>query len=66
MNPAESGYQEIVAEVPMAEMHDFSVFLRQATQGRGSYEFDFVRYEDAPANVAQKVIEQRKAEMAEN
>ena len=66
MNPAESGYQEIVAEAPMAEMHDFSVFLRQATQGRGSYEFDFVRYEDAPANVAQKVIEQRKAEMAEN
>ena len=66
MNPAESGYQEIIAEVPMAEMHDFSVFLRQATQGRGSYTFDFVRYEDAPANVAQKVIEQRKAELAEN
>ena len=66
MNPAESGYQEIIAEVPMAEMHDFSVFLRQATQGRGSYTFDFVRYEDAPANVAEKVIEQRKAELAEN
>ena len=64
MSPAESGYQQIDAEVPMAEMHDFSVFLRQATQGRGSYTFEFVRYEDAPSNVAQKVIEQRKSELA--
>ena len=53
------------AEVPMAEMHDFSVFLRQSTQGRGTYTFEFVRYEDAPANIAQKVIEQRKAEASE-
>ncbi|MBQ5440006.1 MAG: elongation factor G, partial [Clostridia bacterium] len=65
MSPAEAGYQQIDAEVPMAEMHDFAVFLRQATQGRGLFTFEFVRYEDAPANVAQKVIEQRKAELAE-
>ncbi|MBQ3692546.1 MAG: elongation factor G [Clostridia bacterium] len=65
MAPAEQGYQEIDAEVPMAEMHDFSVFLRQSTQGRGTFTFDFVRYEDAPTNIAQKVIEQRKAELSE-
>lgn len=65
MSPAESGSQEIDAEVPMAEMHDFSTFLRQSTQGRGSYTFEFVRYEDAPTNVANKVIEQRKAEAGE-
>ncbi len=61
-NPSEPGYQTIEAEVPMAEMHDFSTFLRQCTQGRGSFTFDFVRYEPAPQNVADKIIEMRKAE----
>lgn len=62
MTPAEDGMQQIDAEVPMAEMHDFATYIRQATQGRGSFTFEFVRYEDAPANVAQKVIESAKAE----
>lgn len=65
MDSSESGYQEINAEVPMAEMHDFSTFLRQSTQGRGTFTFEFVRYEDAPSNIAQKVIEQRKSELSE-
>ena len=62
MNPAGKGRQVVEAEVPMAEMADFATFIRQITQGRGSYEFTFVRYEDCPANVAQKVIEAAKAE----
>lgn len=62
MNPAEDRTQEIVAEVPMAEMSDFATVLRSITQGRGSFTFDFVRYEDAPPAVAQKVIEQAKAD----
>lgn len=57
MNPASEGMQEVVAEVPMAEMHDFATFVRQCTQGRGSFTFTFVRYEDAPEAVAKKVIE---------
>ncbi len=61
MNPAKAGYQTIDAEVPMAEMHDFTTYMRQVTQGRGSFTFDFVRYEEAPAMVAQKVIEESKA-----
>ena len=61
MNPASAGYQTVEAEAPMAEMHDFSTFLRQSTQGRGSFTFEFVRYEEAPGNVAQKVIEAAKA-----
>ncbi len=65
MSPAENGTQVVEAEVPMAEMGDFSTFIRQVTQGRGSFEFSFVRYEDTPANVAQKVIEKAKAEMAD-
>ena len=61
MNPAKEGYQTIDAEVPMAEMADFSTYMRQVTQGRGSFRFDFVRYEEAPAMVAQKVVEDAKA-----
>ena len=63
MTPAEdSGMQIVEGEVPMAEMDDFATYLRQVTQGRGSYEFAFARYEDAPANVAQKIIEKAKTD----
>ncbi len=60
MNPAEDG-QEIEAEVPMAEMGDFATVLRSITQGRGSFTMAFERYEDAPPQVAQKVMEESKA-----
>ncbi len=61
MEPAGAGRQTVEGEVPMAEMHDFCTFLRQCTQGRGSFTFEFERYEEAPGNVAQKVIEESKA-----
>lgn len=62
MNVGEDGMQIVEAEVPMAEMADFSIFMRQCTQGRGTFSFVFERYEDAPAQVASKVIEAAKAE----
>ncbi len=64
MGPSEENpkLQELVAEVPMAEMGDFAIVLRSVTQGRGSFSLEFTRYQDAPANVAQKVIEDAKAE----
>ena len=65
MEPAGEGRQTVEADVPMAEMHDFTTFIRQCTQGRGSFTFGFERYEEAPANVAQKVIEEAKAEAGE-
>ena len=65
MNPGEDGMQVVEAEVPMAEMGDFAIFIRQATQGRGDFTFDFERYEEAPAPVAQKVIEEAQSEDAE-
>ena len=36
------------------------------TQGRGSFEFNFERYEDAPFNIQQKIIDERKAYMEED
>ncbi len=65
MQPGENGTQIVEAEVPMAEMDDFATYIRQVTQGRGSFEFAFVRYEDTPANVAQKIIEKAKVDSQE-
>ena len=62
MNPSESGMQVVEAEAPVAEMSDFSVYLRQVTQGRGSYTTTFARYEMVPDNIAAKIIEERKAD----
>jgi len=59
MNPAEGG-QEVVAEVPYAEIFKYATDLRAMTQARGSFKTEFVRYEDVPANIAQKIIEQAK------
>ena len=57
MNPSDkAGLTEVVAEVPMAEMSDFTMYLRQTTQGRGSYTFEKVRYEQLPANLFADVI----------
>ncbi len=55
--------QELVAEVPMAEMGDFAITLRSVTAGRGYFTLSFARYEDAPVPVAQKVIEEAKKDM---
>ncbi|MDR0325555.1 MAG: elongation factor G [Oscillospiraceae bacterium] len=60
MNPAEDGGQIVEAEVPMAEMHTYAIDLRSMTQGRGSFSLKFERYEEAPPNVQQKVIEEAK------
>ncbi|MFI3325581.1 MAG: elongation factor G [Clostridia bacterium] len=60
MEAAKIGYQVVEGEVPMAEMYDFSTYMRQVTHGRGTFTFEFVRYEDCPANVASKVVESSK------
>ncbi len=54
------GYTVIEAEIPSAEMTVYAVQLRAMTQGRGTYTFDFVRYEEVPGEIAQKVIAEAK------
>lgn len=66
MNPIEEENLTCVeAEVPMAEMGDFSTMIRSLTQGRGYFRFSFVRYDEAPQPVAQKVIAEHKVEEEE-
>ena len=60
MNPAENKLQEIIAEVPIAEMSDFSTAMRSITQGTATFTLEIARYEEVPQQIAQKVIEAAK------
>ena len=57
MNPTDEG-TEVLAEAPLAEMFKYATDLRSMTQARGEFTSTFVRYEDVPGNIAQKIIEQ--------
>lgn len=66
MGPSnEPKIQELVAEVPMAEMGDFATVLRSVTAGRGYFTLEFARYEEAPAGEVQKIIDAAKARAEE-
>jgi len=54
------GMQQVSAEVPQAEMFKYATDLRSMTQARGSFTMEFVRYEEVPGNIAQKIIESAK------
>ena len=50
------GLNMVEAEVPQSEMFKYAVDLRSMSQGRGMFTFEFVRYEQAPSNISDKVI----------
>ena len=50
----------VTAEVPLAEITKYATDLRSMTQGRGSYEMEFVRYDEVPAAQTPKIIEDAK------
>ncbi|MDD4774545.1 MAG: elongation factor G, partial [Eubacteriales bacterium] len=56
------GYQIVEAEVPKAEMSDYTIALRALSQGKGRFTFYVIRYEEVPAQIAQKVIADAKLE----
>jgi elongation factor G len=55
---------EIKAEVPMSEMLSYAPDLRSITGGQGDYTLEFLRYEEIPSHLAQKVVEQATGEHA--
>ena len=59
------GMTTIKAEVPMAEILTYSQSLTSLTGGRGDYAMHFVRYEEVPSHIAQKVIADSKKELEE-
>ncbi|HAA26046.1 MAG TPA: elongation factor G [Ruminiclostridium sp.] len=62
MNPVGNGMQQVIAEVPDAEMYKYATDLRSITQGRGSYTMKFERYEEVPPNIAEKIIAEANKE----
>ena len=60
MTPHGGGITLIEGEIPMAEMHTYASDLRSMTQARGSFEFEFERYQDAPSNIVEKIIASKK------
>src|SRR6478752_4260620 len=59
------GMTSIKAEVPMAEILTYSQSLTSLTGGRGDYHMHFLRYEEVPTHIAQKIIEETKKEKEE-
>lgn len=66
MNPTEDGLQVIEAEVPFSEMDSYAIDLRSMTRGWGSFELDFIRYEETPPAVQTAIIEEAKSRMEED
>jgi elongation factor G len=58
------GLTEVKAEVPMAEMLTYAPDLRSLTGGQGDYTMEFLRYEEVPAHLQQKIVDQATAEEA--
>lgn len=56
MEPAEKGMTMIQAEVPLREMHDFAMYLRQTSRGMGFFSLEPLRYEQLPSNLLSEVI----------
>lgn len=62
MNPIGNGRQTIEADIPMTGLFGYCTTLRSMTGGRGVYEYEFARYEQAPSDVQQAEIAKRAAE----
>ena len=66
MNPLPGGKQVIEADIPMTGLFGYCTDLRSMTGGRGTYAYEFARYEQAPSDVQAKEVADRAAQVAEN
>ena len=64
MNPAGNGKQVVEADIPMMELFDYCTVLRSLTGGRGTYEYDFERYEQAPKDIQDAEVTARAGKVA--
>lgn len=56
MSPDRKGISLIEAEVPISEMHDFTMLVRQMTRGMGSFTLRFERYEPVPPQLEADIV----------
>ena len=66
MNPAGDGKTVIEADIPTSCLFGYCTVLRSMTGGRGTYSYEFARYEQAPSDVQEKEVAARAAKVAEN
>ncbi|PTB85300.1 elongation factor G [Pseudidiomarina aestuarii] len=59
MEDGPGGLKEVRAQVPLSEMFGYATDLRSQTQGRASYAMEFLKYAEAPNNIAEQVIAAR-------
>lgn len=62
MNPVDGGKQEIIADIPMANLMGYATDLRSMTGGSGEYSYEFSRYEVCPGDVQAKILEEAAKE----
>ena len=63
MNPDHKGNQIIEADVPTMELYGYSTTLRSMTGGSGDFSYEFARYEQAPAEIQKKQVEERASKL---
>ena len=63
MNPDHKGNTIIEAEIPQMEINGYGTVLRSMTGGQGDFSYEFVRYEQAPADIQEKQIAARKDQL---
>jgi elongation factor G len=61
MEPAGGDQQMIKAQIPLAEVLTYAPDLNSITGGRGTYTMEFSHYNDVPAHLSQKIIDEIKA-----
>lgn len=66
MNPVAGGKQVIEADIPMSSLFGYCTDLRSMTGGRGTYAYEFSRYEQAPSDVQEKEVAARAGKVEES
>ncbi len=65
MNPAGNGKTVVEADIPMMSLFGYCTDLRSMTGGRGDYEYEFARYEQAPSDIQDAEVKERADKVAE-
>ena len=65
MTALRDGKQLVEAELPMSNLYLYNTDLRSMTGGAGNFSFYFVRYEQAPGDIQNRVVEESKKMMEE-
>ena len=65
MNPAGNGKTVVEADIPMMSLFGYCTDLRSMTGGRGDFEYEFARYEQAPSDIQEAEVKERADKVAE-